>query len=210
MKHEQTNLLGAKVSPLTIAEWIQHANREFLAAALTGLLNPHYIILTDAGDGSGAASSDGEVIIGPNGSTITLDLRGIKGGTGSTIACVRYRVKDDLGASLSCVTWDGTTEGGSPVYVAKDTTLRNTITSEVKQGVTYSYTYSLGSADTNGNHYLVRTISGSNGSAEIDDIDPPYLFNCEIRAISIPAETLDSHSVTMIDLNCASRAWASR
>lgn len=82
MKHEQTNLLGAKVSPLTIAEWIQHANREFLAAALTGLLNPHYIILTDAGDGSGAASSDGEVIISPAGSQVTLDLRSVKGGGG--------------------------------------------------------------------------------------------------------------------------------
>jgi hypothetical protein len=137
--------------------------------------------------------------------TFPKDALGSSGGASVT----RYRVKEDLGACLKCVSWNGTTEGTSYIYVAKPFTLQNLRTSAIKQTITYTLTYS---TDTEGSgyKYWVRTVSGSDGSLETQDITPPYLLNDEIRAASIPAETLDSQSCAAVDLNNDGRAWATR
>ena len=201
------NLLGVKVSPETIAQWIQRPNREFLAKLLTGLANPKYFALLNAGDGINKVTVQGEVILGPEGMTVTLDLSNLPA-TGGSQSATRLRVKDDLGSSLRCRTWDGTTEGSSDVFVAKQPTIRNTYASAVQNGITYTFSYTLGSADTNGNHYLVRTTSGSDSSSATSDIEPPFIFNDNIYASPIASETLDGNTCTLIDNS--PRAWAAR
>jgi hypothetical protein len=103
----------------------------------------------------------------------------------------RFRLKDDLGACLKVRTWDGTTEGSADVYIAKHPTIRNTVAS-----------------DTNGNHYMTRAISGSDGSSETDDITPPFIYNGDIYASPIPQLILDSHACNYMEIS--PRAWASR
>ncbi len=175
--------------------------------ALTNALS-NISVIASRGDGSSIAS---DIQLTELGLVITLPTGygGSGGSGGATLSWFHF--KDDLGSCLKCVTWDGTTEGGTSIYIAKNTKLRKALTSEIKQGVTYSYTYAIGSADTHGNHYLVRTISGSDGSAEVDDIDPPFLFNDEIWGMQLTtAITLDGQSCTYLDMTNSSRAWASR
>jgi hypothetical protein len=120
-------------------------------------------------------------------------------------AATRYRFKDDLGSSLRCRSWDGTTEGSVDIFIAKRPELWTNIASDVQNGVTYTYSYAAGAADTNGNHYWKRTTTGSDGSGDTDDITPPYLFNKEIFAMGIAAMSLDGNSCTLMDTS--GREW---
>ncbi len=144
-----------------------------------------------------------------------------------------FVVKDDLGASLKCRAWNGTDEGYDDVYIAKPLAIRNTNAADVQNGVTYTYTYSLSDADTSSKsgdivtttgvgdgsgspntiahdvssmHYLTRTVSGSDGTAETDTISPPYLFNCIIYAVRIVPEILDGNECRYLELS--GREWA--
>lgn len=125
-------------------------------------------------------------------------------GTGGSGGGIWLRYKDDFGDCLKCVYWNGTTEGAT-VYVAKPRKIRTTIVSETKQGVTLNYSYSLGSADTNGNHYLVRSVTS--GATETDFVTPPYIFNDEIYALVINAMTLNGQTCSLLDQNVDGRAW---
>ena len=119
-----------------------------------------------------------------------------------------FRVKDDLGSSLKCRSWNGTTDGSTDVFIAKNPSIRSTVSSVTQNSVTYALTYALGSADTNGNHYLVRTVKIGTTTIETDDILPPYLFNDVIYAIGIPSITLDGNACTLMDTSA--RAWGAR
>ena len=55
------------------------------------------------------------------------------------VAC--YRLKSVGGDYLTCRTWDGATEGGADVYVAKVHKLRHSITAEIIESIHYNYTY---------------------------------------------------------------------
>lgn len=195
-------LLESNGAPLLSPQY-----RNVLIQLANALSNLQVIALDGAG---GVAEAD--VKIGALGMIITLPAPwGVLGGGGGGATLSWFRFKDDLGSCLKCVTWDGTTEGSSFVYIAKNTKLRSALGSETKLGVAYTYTYSLGSADTHGNHYLVRTISGTDGSAEVDDIDPPFLWDDEIWGMQLTtAITLDGQSCTYLDMTNSSRAWASR
>lgn len=150
----------------------------------------------------------------------------------------QFLVKDDLGSCLKCRSWDGKNEGGSDVFVAKPISLRQANVGDIQNGVTYAYTYSLGSPDSTsysgditdttvgtgdgsgspnipGNdvsaiHYLVRTNTPTTGAVETHDITPPYLFNCIINAIACNSITLDTKPCVLVDTNKAARAWAMR
>ena len=150
----------------------------------------------------------------------------------------QFLVKDDLGSCLKCRSWDGKNEGGSDVFVAKPISLRKANVGDIQNGVTYAYTYSLGSPDSTsysgditdttvgtgdgsgspnipGNdvsaiHYLVRTNTPTTGAVETHDITPPYLFNCIINAIACNSITLDMKPCVLLDTNKAARAWAMR
>lgn len=127
--------------------------------------------------------------------------------SGST-SVSRYRVKLDHGSCLECVEWDGTTEG-STVFVAKPPLLRRALLTAVKLGITYTFGYTV-DTESYSFSYLVRTSSGTDGTLETQDITPPYLYNDEIYAASITETTLDTKTVTAIDLNIDARAWATR
>jgi hypothetical protein len=57
---------------------------------------------------------------------------------GGTIS-KRYRVKSVQGDYLTCRTWDGTTEGGTDVLVAKPPQLRHSIESQTIDGASVTY-----------------------------------------------------------------------
>jgi hypothetical protein len=118
-----------------------------------------------------------------------------------------FKVQDDLGASLSCFSWDGTTAGTSPIYVAKKASIQNLVTSVEQNLITYTFSY-LSILDTNTLtpiHYVTRTVSGSDGSFESDVITPPFLFNDVIMAISIKSVTLDSNACVWQEMT--GREW---
>ena len=201
------NLAGAKIKEFPegkSARILSPVFQKLLFSVLNSWLNVKIQIpVTDGLQIVGYKTAD--VKISDQNAVITLPV--MSSGVGASVS--KYRVKEDLGACLKCVTWDGTTEGASYTYIAKPFTLQNLRTSAIKQTITYTLTYS---TDTEGSgyKYWVRTISGSDGSLETQDITPPYLLNDEIRAASIPAETLDSQSCAAVDLNNDGRAWATR
>ena len=123
----------------------------------------------------------------------------------------RLRVKDNLGACLVCRSWDGATEGSADIHVALAPELQCTIAGYVENGVAYTCTYTLpADSDASGMHFAVRTVTGSDGSSETDDIDSPYLLNTEIYAVPMASQTLNMQTCAVMDLNVAGRCWASR
>lgn len=67
-----------------------------------------------------------------------------------------YRIKSVEDDYLVCRTWNGTSEGGSDVNVAKQYKLRTSISSENIFGTSHTYTYS--------NYASVTNVDGSGGS----------------------------------------------
>lgn len=180
-------------------QWVNLVGEALEALVGTRVFQPQ----TDGLAVQGAKEAD--VKISPEGMVITLqpqlNPQSFSGG-GSAITWLHY--KDDLGDCLKCVLWNGSSEGAT-VYVAKPMEIRTTITSETIAGSTYNYSYSLGTADTNGNHYITRTTSGA--ATETDGLTKPYVFDCELWAFTIPSITLNSQSCTLQDSNNASRYW---
>jgi len=139
-----------------------------------------------------------------NGSTITLPPVPLLGGSGSGSTTLQWlRVKDDLGSCLLCHSWDGTTEGATPIYVAKPYKLRITIAGENIENVAWAYTYTQ-LTGSGGIHYWQRNVTG--GASLTQLITPDYLLNDEIMAQPIPSVTLDGHVCTLEDMSV--RAWA--
>ena len=150
-------------------------------------------------------------------------------------AAQRFLVKNDLGSCLKCTAWDGINEG-AVIYVAKKESIRIVNTGDQQSGVFYTYTYAQGSADAtslsgdvpvsvaltaigdgsgspnlmkndvSSMHYWTRTVSGTDGSTEVDVITPPLLFNCIIKAIPITPEILDGNSCAWQEIT--GREWA--
>lgn len=118
-------------------------------------------------------------------------------GTGLKVATYHYKSMTTEG--LSCRTWDGTTEGTQIIYIAKPPKLRYTVTSEVIDGVTV--TYSAYSGQT-------RHAAGSNGQSENQAIVPRYLVDDVIFAVSCYTGALEATAaITLLDLNIDGRAW---
>lgn len=128
----------------------------------------------------------------------TADAPDFQGGGGGGVQM--YRVKSVQGDYLTCRTWDGTTEGGSDVYVAKSYKLRTSIGSAVIDGVPVTYSYP-------SNVERTATISTSN---ESQVIVPRYLPNDIIFVASANATgvSVSGTPLKLIDLNADGRAWA--
>jgi hypothetical protein len=93
-------------------------------------------------ESDGAPTVAGVKKIKFSGATVTDDGSGVV--TVATSGQLQmYRLKSVQGDYITCRTWDGTTEGGSDVYLAKPHKLRNSITSQTIDGVTVDYTLSL-------------------------------------------------------------------
>lgn len=111
-----------------------------------------------------------------------------------------YRYKSQAGDYIICRTWNGTTEGGSDVEIAKPMKLRNSIVSAVIDGVTVTYTY--------GGTFMTRVATIA-ATTEDQVIVPRYLVNDLIFAIDSAGGTAISGALKdKIDLNVDGRAWS--
>jgi len=111
-----------------------------------------------------------------------------------------YRLKSVQGDYLTCRTWDGTTEGGTDVFIAKNYKLRNSITSQVIDGVTVNYTYTT----------TVERDATIGANTETQIIVPRYLSDDLIFAIYSETTGVekDDDELTLLDINADARAWA--
>jgi hypothetical protein len=115
----------------------------------------------------------------------------------------QYRLKSVQGDYLTCRTWDGSTEGGTDVFIAKNYKLRNSITSQVIDGVTVDYTYTT----------TVERVAEIATAEETQVVVPRYLANDLIYAIASNAtgvEDAEENPITLIDINADGRAWAKK
>jgi hypothetical protein len=129
------------------------------------------------------------------------------GGGSSSTSIQQFKFKSDGGDYWVCRTWDGSSEGGSDVKVAKPYKLRcgtGKIGSEVIAGITYTYTYTADAGT------YKRTVSGSDGSAEDDYLIPRMLADNLIYGITFATTSPASLSaVVWLDINADGRAWGS-
>lgn len=130
-------------------------------------------------------------------------------GLGGSGTVTRYRVKSWAASTLGCVTWDGTTEGGTTITVAKPYKLRNPASevlwfgppSAALTNVTVSYDYASSFADTQS-----RFASSTGFDTEAQSIFPRYIVNDEIWAAQTGVNT-GIANVDWIDLNLDARQW---
>lgn len=140
-------------------------------------------------------------LIVPNG-TLTDNGGGEAELTFSSAGVSQYRIKSVQGDYCTCRTWNGTTEGGSDVYIAKPYKLRTSITGATIDGVSVSYSYASSVERT-------ATISGS---GENQVVVPRYLANDLIFAASSDhtSVSVSGTELTLIDINADGRAWAKK
>jgi hypothetical protein len=132
----------------------------------------------------------------PNG-TLTAVSAGIVSMAFSGVQMYRY--KSQSGDYVVCRTWDGTTEGGSDVNIAKPMKLRNSITSAVIDAVTVTYSYPT----------TVTRVATISATTENQVIVPRYIVNDLIFAVDSSGGTAISGTLQdKIDMNVDGRAWA--
>jgi hypothetical protein len=132
---------------------------------------------------------DGSVTSGGTGIAI-VDLS-------SSVSVSMYRLKAVGADTLTCRTWDGATEGGTDVTVAKNHKLRNSIASAVIDGVTVNYTYPT----------TTTRIASIGASSESQVVVPRYIVN-DIVFVTSPSGGTGVSSVSKLDINADGRAWA--
>lgn len=126
-----------------------------------------------------------EIIPGAGGSSLTL-----------------YRFKSNAADHIICRSWDGTTEGTIDVLIAKQPTIRNSVTSETLRGVPTTYSAWDLTAQTR--------MASVGGTIETHYITPPFNVNDLIYAM--PAKTLVSAGTPAAPLtlmDTSPRQWAS-
>jgi hypothetical protein len=125
---------------------------------------------------------------------------------------ISLRLKDDLGDCYRCRTWDGTTEGATDVFVAKDPKLRTSVAagSGYNQAgsalITFAYAYT-STKDANNITYWTRAVTGSDASTESDVVTPDLNFNDTIIAEAIPLVVLNGKNCTL-QAQTVGHAWA--
>ena len=122
------------------------------------------------------------------------------GGAGGEIRLLKLKsIERDL---LVCHEWDGADEEGDiDIYVAKPYELRNSITTEVLNGTTYTYDYE---EDT-----VTRTAT-SGGVSVAQEVTMPYIIDGPVWAFK-PNHTMvfnEDGELTYQDSNNDARAWA--
>ena len=110
---------------------------------------------------------------------IEVDL-GSGGGGG---ASGPYRVKSVAGDYLVCRTWDGTTEGASDVFIAKEWKHRNSLTAETIMGQAHTYGYATDASDPSGMN-VIRNDSVVGGATTAERLLPPWVQDEEVMAVA--------------------------
>lgn len=129
-------------------------------------------------------------------------------GTSGAAAARMFKLVSVQGDYLTCHTWDGTTEGSTAIFIAKDPKLRESLGSESIFGVTHMYSYSAG---PDGNNDLRKDNDGTRYQFEL--VTPPWLAAGGTKDIiyAIPALTgvLDGGGNPIFLLNVSPfRTWA--
>lgn len=100
-------------------------------------------------------------------------------GEGSGVSLIRVRLKSVEDDYLVCRDWDGTNEGATDIYVAKEFHARTSRASATVVGDTHTYTYAAGDDTLN----KVRTVDDGT-ETEDQIIVPPWEVNEEFCAVS--------------------------
>ena len=124
---------------------------------------------------------------GPGGTQLICSAQSTPGTSSTDSIAQHFHIKSIQDDYLTCRTWDGTSEGGSDVYVAKPYEFRRSKTNEVIDGTTFTYTYfSTGTTENKQNN---RTSSdGTNSQTEC--IYPRYSVYSAPSAGYIPLGTI--------------------
>ena len=128
---------------------------------------------------------------------------GAPGGAASPVE--RFRLKSVQGDYITCRTWDGTTEGGSDVKIAKPPKLRRSIASESIEGTTVSYSYASRTNNLDG-----KRDASAGGVTITEIVMPVYIVNDEIFAAKPLRGTdvvVSSVELEYLDINVDGRAW---
>lgn len=156
---------------------------------------------------------------GPHGTMIRPNGQLFRAAQAGGSSATRMRVKKVYGDYYICRTWDGTTEGGSDIAVAKPPELRHALVSEIIEAVTVSYSYvaradnydgwDTGSATYKGE----RHAAASGRTTQVEIILPVYHINAasddysEIWADKPVGGTGVGAAPTWMDTNRAGRVW---
>ena len=126
-----------------------------------------------------------------------------------TASVAMFLLKSVQGDYLTCRTWDGVNEGSTDVYIAKDPRLRNSVTSEVLDGVTVSYSY------TSTTIRVASWTIDSVADEEIQHVVPHYLPDTDPEAGEVIFAVQTAHTgvtvgeVELIWLEMSNgKAWA--
>lgn len=130
-----------------------------------------------------------------------IEIKSDSSGTGSAAKMMKLvSVQDDY---LTCHSWDGTTEGTDPIYVAKQYAHRCSLTGETIYGTAHTYTYAAGPDSDN----KVRTDTDGSNTEDQRIIRPwipgEILFPVAAEATGV---TVSGTPLTLVDFS--SRQWA--
>lgn len=138
------------------------------------------------------------------------ELRRIRKDSGSGTAEVgMFLLKEVHGDYLTCHTWDGSTEGSTDIYIAKDPALRRSVTSELLDDVTVSYSYT--SDVVRVASWTVDSVSDSETQhvvphyqADADEGDGEVIFAISAAHTGVD---VDGTELTWMEIR-SGRAWA--
>lgn len=126
------------------------------------------------------------------------------GGGAQPTPAKEYRIKSVSDDYITCRSWDGSTDGGMDVIIAKDHKLKCSLATATIFGVIHTYTYAPGPDSNN----KLRTNTWPTGN-EQELVTPPWNVNDIVYAI--PAETSlvgpDSKKIKLITAGPC-RQWA--
>ena len=116
----------------------------------------------------------------------------------------RYRLKSVQGDYITCRGWDGTTEGTTDIYIAKDPKHRNSLLTEAKPDGAHTYEYGAGSNADN-----VKRTDTCGLTSEQQEIAPPWCVNDEIYALTCNTGVNDAtgNPIYLLAISPA-RQWA--
>jgi hypothetical protein len=130
------------------------------------------------GDSDKVIISDGNWVI-----QIAQDLTKLTqiAGSGGGTTAQQYRLKSVQGDYVTCHTWDGTTEGSTSVFIAKEWWLRTSLTGFTDpNGNVHVFTYPGGT--TGFGIFRTDTVSGN---AQNQVVCPPFTLNELIYALPV-------------------------
>ena len=193
--------LSLKLTDLAYAtEFIAKLRRVHYTDAVSGDKKRCYGVFTKP---ESDAATDGH-----DSSTEDLRIGGGGGGVGL------YLVKEVYSDYYLCHSWDGTTEGTEPVYVAKPWELRHSLTSETVEGDLIDYTYEARANNIDNTGKQRRAVLHTDtdpSSTQIEIVVPVWQVDCRIVAATPDGGTevfaVDDEPVTLLDLNVAGRGW---